>query len=415
MNILVMNSGSSSVKIRLYRTDLERIKTNTDELLCMGSVEKIGLTNSTVRFDPTDKPPVRETCEILEHRVAIQRLLRLIADPQHGVLSSIDEIDAVGHRFVHGGEKFSQSVLIDGDVLDGIEACVELAPLHNPHNLKGYTISRELLARIPHVAVFDTAFHQTMQPHVYLYGLPYILYKRHGIRRYGFHGTSHRYVSFRLSRLLGRPRETMKIITIHLGNGCSMAAVDGGKSVDTSMGFTPLEGLIMGTRCGDLDPAVILQIMDKEEIDVRQANALLNKHSGLYGISGLSNDMRELEQAAAQGDNRAALAIDMFCYRITKYIGAYAAAMNGVDAVIFTGGIGENSPLVRGKVCRTLGFLGITVDDAKNEATVKGVEGSISADGTATQVWVIPTNEELIIARDTCRLVLTGDPRPRNT
>ncbi|OPZ05809.1 MAG: Acetate kinase [candidate division BRC1 bacterium ADurb.BinA364] len=285
-----------------------------------------------------------------------------------------------------------------------IRDCIELAPLHNPHNLKGYNIASQLLPGVPHAAVFDTAFHQTMPPRAYIYGLPYVLYPRHGIRRYGFHGTSHRYLIFRLEKLHQRPRADFKAVTIHLGNGCSMAAVRGGRSIDTSMGFTPLEGLLMGTRSGDMDPAILLHVMAKEELSLHEANTMLNKHSGLIGISGVSNDMRELEAEAAKGNERALLAIDIFCYRVRKYIAAYAAALEGADFIAFTAGIGSNSSLIRAKSCEGLEFMGVKIDPERNTA-FNGGEGRISTDDSKIEVWVIPTDEELVIARDTVRAI----------
>ena len=414
MKILVLNCGSSSVKSQLIETDIESIERNADRTLAQASVEKIGMTSSVVKYEPANGETYKDTPEILEHKVAIDRLLRLYADPERGVIKSLDEIEAVGHRIVHGGEKFSRSTMITPEILAQIEECVELAPLHNPHNVRGYRAAREILGEVPHVAVFDTAFHQTMPDYAFMYGLPRILYKRHGVRRYGFHGTSHRYVSYRVAQLLETSRQKMKIITCHLGNGCSMAAIKFRQSIDTSMGFTPLEGLMMGTRSGDLDPAVILHIMAKEELGLSEANTLMNKHSGLQGVSGISNDMRELEESLSEGDKYAKLAIEMFCYRIKKYIGAYTAAMNGLDVLVFTGGIGENSPLVRGMTCSELDYLGIELDADLNRRTIRGEEGPIHRKERPVKVYVVPTNEELIIARDTLRLILTGDPRPRN-
>jgi acetate kinase len=317
----------------------------------------------------------------------------------------VEEIQAVGHRMVHGGEKFASSVLVTPEVEAMIEECVVLAPLHNPHNLRGLDAARSLLGSVAHVAVFDTAFHQSMPPHAYIYGLPYDFYTKHAIRRYGFHGTSHRFVSIRTARLLDRPLEELKIVTCHLGNGCSMAAVHGGHSVDTTMGFTPLEGLLMGTRAGDLDAAILPWIMAMEELTLAQLNAMLNKHSGLYGISGVSPDMREIEAACGRGNRRAQLAFDIFCYRIKKYVGAYAAAMSGIDAVTFTGGIGENSSAVREGVVAGLGFLGIDLDRDANSNLPRGEEQRISTPGSRVAAVVIPTNEERVIARDTVRVL----------
>jgi acetate kinase len=404
VKVLVLNCGSSSVKYQLIETSLEQIQTNSDRTLARGQVERIGTASAihTCRIEGRDK--LTRVSEILEHRVAIAEIIRLLTDPEVGVVSAAADIGAVGHRVVHGGERFTRSAVITPEVAAEIEDCADLAPLHNPHNLSGYRAARQILPDIPHAAVFDTAFHQTMPPRAYLYGLPYVLYTRHQVRRYGFHGTSHRYVAWRSQALLGRPREETRLITCHLGNGVSVAAVDHGRSVDTSMGFTPLEGLLMGTRSGDLDPALIFHIMHKEDLTEHQASTMLNKHSGLYGISGLSNDMAELLAQEAKGHERAKLAIDMFCYRLRKYIGAYAAVLGGLDAVIFTAGIGENAPPVRARSLEGLEFLGIRVDAAKNAAAV-GKEADVATADSKVRVLVIPTNEELIIARDTLRLV----------
>ncbi len=405
MKVLVLNCGSSSVKYQLVETTLELIRTNSDRAIARGAVERIGTSTAMHTFKPEGREKISEVREILEHRVAIAEIIKTLTDPGRGVLASAQEIDAVGHRMVHGGEKFARSVLIDDAVLRQIEECSELAPLHNPHNLRGYYAAQQILPDVPHAAVFDTAYHQTMPPVAYLYGLPYVLYTRHAIRRYGFHGTSHRFVGWRSQMLIGRPREETRLITCHLGNGASVCAIDHGKSVDTSMGFTPLEGLIMGSRCGDLDPAVIFHVMHKEELTEQQATTMLNKHSGLYGISGVSNDMREVLAEEGKGNERARLAADMFAYRLKKYIAGYAAVMGGVDAVIFTGGIGENAAPIRERTLRGLEFAGILLDPDRNAATVGGKEGEISPDGAQVKVLVIPTNEELIIARDALRLI----------
>jgi acetate kinase len=404
MIVLVLNVGSSSVKFQLISTNLETIEAGTEKKLARGNIEKIGMTTATVSFQAAGRPPVRETPVILEHRVAIERVLTLLTDPEHGILTDRSEIDAIGHRVVHGGEKFSRSQVITPEVHQQIVECIELAPLHNPHNVRGYEIARELLPDKPHVAVFDTAFHQTMPEHAYLYGLPMVLYRRHGIRRYGFHGTSHRYLTWRMEKHLGKPREEFNVITCHLGNGCSAAAVQRGKSIDTSMGFTPLEGLIMGTRSGDLDPAVILHVIAKEELTLHEANTLLNKHSGLIGVSGISNDMRELVKEAKKNNVHAQRAIDLFCYRLKKYISAYYGILGGADAVAFTGGIGENSPVVRERSCSGLEAIGIRLDPERNQS-VNGAEGKISTDDSKVGVYIIPTDEELVIARDTVRAV----------
>jgi len=404
MIVLVLNSGSSSVKFQLIRTSLEDIDRGSEQKLARGNIEKIGMTTAKVTFQAEGRPPVRETPVILEHRVAIERVLTLLTDPDHGIIRDRAEINAVGHRVVHGGEKFSTSQVITPEVHQEIIECIDLAPLHNPHNVRGYEIAHDLLPDVPHVAVFDTAFHQSMPEHAYLYGLPMVLYRRHGIRRYGFHGTSHRYLTWRMEKHLGRPREEFNVITVHLGNGCSAAAVQRGRSIDTTMGFTPLEGLIMGTRSGDLDPAVILHVMAKEELTLHEANTLLNKHSGLIGVSGVSNDMRELIKEAQKGNRSAQTAIDLFCYRLKKYIGAYYGILGGADAVAFTGGIGENAALIRERSCDGLEALGIKIDPERNQA-VNGKEGRISTDDSRVGVYIIPTDEELVIARDTVRAV----------
>jgi acetate kinase len=404
MKILVLNSGSSSVKYQLIETSLTLIESNADRVIARGSVDRIGTASALHTYRPEGRDKVVESREILEHRVAIAEILRTLTAPETGVLGATGDIEAVGHRMVHGGERFAASVRITPDVVRQIEDCSELAPLHNPHNLRGYRAAERLLPAVPHVAVFDTAYHQTMPPHAYLYGLPRVMHTRHGIRRYGFHGTSHRFVGWRSAALLGRPREETRLVTCHLGNGASVCAIDHGRSIDTSMGFTPLEGLLMGTRCGDLDPAVIFHVMHKEDLTEHQATTLLNKHSGLFGVSGLSNDMAELLAAEARGHEGAATAIAIFCYRVRKYVAAYAGAMGGVDAVIFTGGIGENAPRIRACALEGLGFMGIAVDGNRNAAAV-GREADVSAHDAPVRTLVIPTNEELIIARDTLRLV----------
>ena len=374
MKVLVLNCGSSSVKFQVIETSLEMIEADTDRTIARGGVEKIGLSDSRLAMDVPGRKPYQEIAEILEHRAAVERVLKVLSHPEHGVLANVAEIEAVGHRMVHGGEKFASSVLVTPEVEAMIEECVVLAPLHNPHNLRGLAAARSLLPSVPHVAVFDTAFHQSMPPRAFIYGLPYELYTRHAVRRYGFHGTSHRFVSIRTARLLGRPIDDVRIVTCHLGNGCSMAAIDRGHSVDTTMGFTPLEGLLMGTRSGDLDAAILPWVMAMEELTLSQLNAMLNKHSGLYGISGVSSDMREIEAACATGNKRALLAFEIFCYRIRKYVGAYAAGMGGLDAVTFTGGIGENSPLVRSGSVAGMEFLGIDLDEEANRAAPRGQE-----------------------------------------
>lgn len=404
MKILVLNCGSSSVKFQLVETDEAKAAAGADRALAKGLVENIGGA-AIIRYEAHGERPLRESAEVLEHKIAVERILALLTREGTGVLEDRGEIEAVGHRVVHGGERFRASVRIDDDVLSEIEDCFDLAPLHNPPNVRGYRAARDLLGGVPHVAVFDTSFHQTMEPRAFLYGLPYALYQRHGIRRYGFHGTSHRFVSQRLAEILGRAGDpSLRVITCHLGNGCSAAAIRGGRSIDTSMGFTPLEGLVMGSRSGDLDPAILPHVMVKEELGATELSALLNKHSGLLGISGLSSDMRKLLEAEAAGNERARLAIDIFCYRLRKYIAAYVGALGGVDALAFTGGIGENAAPVRARSLEGLGALGLAFDPAKNEAA-RGTEAEISAPGAPARVFVVPTNEELLIARDTYRTI----------
>jgi len=404
MKILVLNSGSSSLKFQVVETDLERMNAHADETLATGVVEKIGLATSRLVLRVPDRPPYQDYREILEHRAAIEWALRTLTDPEHGVLASIGEIDAVGHRVVHGGEEFASSVLMTPEVVEKIEACSVLAPLHNPANLRGYRAAHALLPDVPHVAVFDTAFHQTMPAHAFLYGIPFQFYTRYHLRRYGFHGTSHRYVAFRACQILGWKREEKRLITCHLGNGCSVAAIDRGRSIDTSMGFTPLEGLVMGTRSGDLDPAIIPWLMAMEELTLHQINTMLNKHSGLFGVSGVSPDMREILAARAEGNRRADAAFRLFCYRLKKYIGAYAAALGGADAVNLTGGIGENSPEVREWALSGMEYMGLHLDRERNAVTV-GREGEISTDDSPVKALVVPTNEERVIARDVVRVL----------
>ncbi len=404
MKVLVLNCGSSSLKFQLIETDEAMAREGRDRTLAKGLVEDAGGT-AVLHYEAEGKKPVRDAIGAFQHRKAVEKALAVLTDPENGVIPHKDEIGAVGHRVVHGGEQFQSSVLIDDHVIEGIEAMIALAPLHNPANLQGYYAAKAELPDVPQVAVFDTAFHHTMPREAYLYGLPYSLYQRFGIRRFGFHGTSHRFVAGRLAALLKREGDSgLRLITCHLGNGASACAVLGGKSIDTSMGFTPLEGLVMGTRCGDLDPAALLFIMGREELGAAEASALMNKHSGLLGLSGLSNDMRTLLEAEEKGNERARLAIDVFCYRLRKYIGAYAAALGGVDAIAFAGGIGENSPAVRERTLRGLEGLGLKLDPKRN-GEAKGKEEEISPDGTGPRVFVVPTNEELMIARDTVSLV----------
>ncbi|MCE5192706.1 MAG: acetate kinase [Candidatus Cryosericum sp.] len=396
MKVLVLNCGSSSIKYKLY---------DDDQQLAEGLLEKIGTAQAQLNHTVSGQKKTVSVHEILEHRAGIELILNVLQDPEKGVVKDIEEIQAVGHRVVHGAESFSESTLITPEVIAKIEECIDIAPLHNPPNLAGIYAISQLLPQVPQVAVFDTAFHQTMPDKAFVYAIPYVFYTRDHIRKYGFHGTSHYFVAHEAATMLGRPIDELKLITCHLGNGSSVAAVDRGKSVDTSMGFTPLEGLPMGTRSGDIDPAVPLYIMDKEELNLQQINALLNKHSGVLGISGISNDFRTLEDEAAKGDKRAALALEVFCYRLKKYIGSYIAAMNGVDAIVFTGGIGENSDVVRDMVASDMEFLGVQLDADKNRAKERGKAADISKASSRVKVLVIPTNEELVIARDTRRIV----------
>jgi acetate kinase len=401
MKILVLNCGSSSIKFQLIETDVKMIEANADRCIAKGSVEKIGTDEAVLHLivPPSPAQIVRE--EMLDHQTALTRSIQALKEAK--ALGDISQIEAVGHRVVHGGERFSASVMIDEEVEKVIQQCSELAPLHNPHNLRGYQVARKVFPQIPQVAVFDTAFHHTMPPKAYLYGLPYSYYRRYRIRRYGFHSTSHRYVAFYCRQMLGKSKGEANLITAHLGNGCSITAIERGQSIDTSMGFTPLEGLLMGTRCGDLDPAIILYLMSKDELTIHDVSTLLNRFSGLYGISGESNDMRELIEAA-KDDQQAETAIEAFCYRLRKYIGAYTAALGHVDGLVFTGGIGENAPLVREKACQGLEELGYEIDLARNREAV-GKSSEISTDSSRIRIFVIPTNEELLIARDTFRVI----------
>lgn len=393
MKILVLNCGSSSVKYKLF--DME-----SKTILGQGGVEKLGMQGSFLKHTRPDGQKVTLEGEILTHSIAVEYILGVLLSEKHGAIKSLDEIDAVGHRLVHGGEKFNKSVLIDDEVISKIEECIEIAPLHNPPNLAGINAIRELLPNVPQVGVFDTAFHQTMPSHAYMYGIPYSLYKKYGIRRYGFHGTSHRYVSKRACELLGLDVNNSKLITCHIGNGGSITAIKNGESVDTSMGFTPVEGLLMGTRCGDIDLGVVTFLMDKEMLGTDSASTLFNKHSGLLGISGVSSDMRDVMKAAKEGNEHAALSLEMYHYRIKKYIGAYMAALGGADAIIFTGGVGENGSSSRELSCEGLEFLGIKIDKAVND-TIHGEEHIISTPDSAVKVIVVPTDEEFMIASDT--------------
>jgi acetate kinase len=414
MNILVLNCGSSSLKFQVISTDLDLIDKNADKQLSKGIIERIG-SQSLITLEAVGKPVTKQAAPLRDHRAALEFLLRWIVSPEAGIegIRSLGDIHAVGHRVVHGAEKFTRSVVIDSEVIKGIEDCIDLAPLHNPANLKGIYAAREIIGLgVPQVAVFDTSFHSTMPETAYLYAIPYQLYRRHKIRRYGFHGTSHRYVAYRYRQLVGKERENTKIITLHLGNGCSICAIREGNSVDTSMGLTPLEGLVMGTRSGDIDPSILEYLMHKEGMSILEVDALLNKQSGLLGVSGLTNDMRDLlAEEHEHQDRRAKLAIDMFCGRIKKYVGSYLAELGGADALVFTGGIGENSPAIRSRALEGLGFLGIEIDADLNKAMVGGKEGEIGKKGNPMRILVIPTNEELLIARDTVRSVKNAPRR----
>ena len=413
MNVLILNSGSSSLKFQVIATDLERIKEHKDDRLGKGEVERIG-GEAIVTFQAGQQPRRKFTAPLRNISGALDYLVRYIASDESGIveIQSSSDIHAVGHRVVHGGERFTESAIITDDVLQGIEDCIDLAPLHNPNNIKGIQAARELFGKkLPQVAVFDTAFHHSLPEVAYLYAVPYHLYRQHRIRRYGFHGTSHRYVAYRYRALRSLTREQTQVITLHLGNGCSAAAIRGGASLDTSMGMTPLEGLVMGTRSGDIDPAIVNLIAIKEGLSTQEVETLLNTQSGLLGVSGLSNDMRILQsELKDHDDRRVRLAIDIFCYRARKYIGAFLACMGGADAVVFTGGIGENSPAIRAAICDGLQWAGLQLDDARNQET-NGREGKISTDDSRLQAYVIPTDEELLIARDTVRCIL-GEPHP---
>ena len=396
MKILVLNCGSSSIKYKLF--DM-----TTKEILAQGGIEKIGLVGSFLKLTlPNGEKKILEK-DIPEHTAGIEFILNTLVSPEYGAIKSLDEINAVGHRMVHGGERFSESVLLNKEVLDAFIACNDLAPLHNPANLKGVNAVSAILPNVPQVGVFDTAFHQTMPDYAYMYAIPYELYEKYGVRRYGFHGTSHRYVSQRVCEFLGVDPKGKKIITCHIGNGGSISAIKDGKCIDTSMGLTPLEGLVMGTRSGDIDAGAVTFIMEKEGLNATGVSNLLNKKSGVLGVSGVSSDMRELEAAVAAGNPKAILAEKMYFYRIKKYIGAYAAALGGVDIILFTGGVGENQANCRSEVCEGLEFMGVKIDLEKNK--VRGEEAIISADDSKVTVAVIPTDEELMIASDTLAIL----------
>ncbi|WP_286315835.1 acetate/propionate family kinase [Romboutsia ilealis] len=397
MKILVLNCGSSSLKYQL-------IDMSNEEVLCVGLVERIGIEGSVLKQekDGVEGKLIVEQ-PMKNHQDAIKLVLDAVVDPQYGGVKDIKEVEAVGHRVVHGGEKFAGSVLITEEVKAALEECIELAPLHNPANIMGIEACEAILPGVPMVGVFDTAFHQTMPKSSYLYGLPHELYTKYGVRRYGFHGTSHRYVSQRAAAMLGKNIEDCKIITCHLGNGASVAAIDGGKSVDTSMGFTPLEGLIMGTRCGDIDAAILPFLMEKEGLDAKGLSDLMNKKSGVYGMTGISSDFRDIEDAAAQNNELAQVALESYAKKVKKYIGSYAAEMNGVDAVVFTAGVGENGISMRADIMANMDFLGMKLDEEANK--VRGKERVISTEDSKVKILLIPTNEELMIARDTLELV----------
>lgn len=396
MKILVLNCGSSSIKYKLF--DM-----NEKTVLGEGAVDKIGLTGSCLKLTMPNGQKVMLEGEILEHQTGIEYILGVITSEKYGCVKSLDEIDAVGHRVVHGGEKFNSSVLINEEVIKKMVECIDLAPLHNPPNLKGIYAIQELMPSVPQVGVFDTAFHQTMPDYAYMYAIPHSLYEKYAIRRYGFHGTSHRYVSQRVCEFLNVSPEGKKIITAHIGNGASMCAIKDGVSVDTSMGMTPVEGLIMGTRSGDIDAGVLTYIMEKENVGSQAISTIVNKYSGVLGVSGISSDMRELEAAVAQKEERAILALQMYNYRIKKYIGSYAAALGGLDILVFTGGVGENQAGTRYQVCADLEYMGIKIDPEKNK--VRGEEMIISADDSPVKVVVVPTDEEFMIASDTLNLL----------
>jgi acetate kinase len=408
MNVLVLNCGSSSVKFQLIATDLGKIEKNLDERLARGTIERIG-GEAIITLRSKGSAQKRITAALRDIKSALEYIVQWVCSADSGIaeIKSIADIHAVGHRVVHGGERFKQSLLITDEVMHGIEDCIELAPLHNPANIKGIQAAQGIFGEgFPQVAVFDTAFHQSLPDRAFIYAIPYQFYRRHRIRRYGFHGTSHRYVAYRYRQLRNISSKETNIITLHLGNGCSACAIKAGRSIDTSMGLTPLEGLVMGTRSGDIDPAIIDFIAAKEGLSAIQVETMLNKQSGLIGISGLTNDMRELlDESKENNDRRARLAIEIFCYRARKYIGAYLAAMGGADAIIFTGGIGENSADVRALCCEGLEWMGLKLDQERNSSCANGLEGLINTDDSRLLAYVIPTDEELLIARDTVRAI----------
>ncbi|MFZ7121167.1 MAG: acetate kinase [Eubacteriaceae bacterium] len=397
MNILVINCGSSSLKYQL-------VKMENEEVLAKGIAEKIGLDDSIFTHSPKGKYKLVKKGNIKDHKEALNILMDSLVDSKYGVIESLEDIDAVGHRIVHAGEYYSSSVLIDEKVLKAIEDCIEVAPLHNPANILGIKACQGLLPNVPMVAVFDTAFHQTMPKEAYIYPLPYEYYQKYKVRKYGFHGTSHKYVSQRVAKILNKPLEKLKIITCHLGNGASLTAIKNGKSIDTTMGFTPLEGLAMGTRCGNIDPSIVTFLMEKENIDTHEIYDILNKKSGVLGISGVSSDFRDIETAVEDGNSRAQLALDIFNYKVKTLIGSYVAAMNGVDAIVFTAGLGENSPFTRKTICNGLSYLGIEIDNEKNN--IKREEVIITTPNSKVKVVVVPTDEEMAIARDTKDIIM---------
>ncbi len=396
MKVLVINCGSSSLKYQV-------LDMTNESLLCKGLVERIGMEGSVITHEKIGMDKVKNVVPMNDHKDAIAQVLDAVQNAEYGVVKSMDEIGAVGHRVVHAGEKFACSVKITDEVVKALEECVQLAPLHNPPNLLGIEACKQLMPETPMVGVFDTAFHQTMPPESYIYAIPYEYYQKHGIRRYGFHGTSHKYVAERAAHMLNVSLDDLKLITCHLGNGASVSAIKRGKCIDTSMGFTPLEGLVMGTRSGDIDPAIVTFIREKENLPQGVANEILNKKSGVLGISGVSSDFRDIEEAVAEGNERAALALKVFAHKVRFYIGAYIAEMNGVDAIIFTAGVGENDVTMREVICHNLGNLGIKLDPVKNK--VRGKETIISTDDSKVKILLIPTNEELMIARDTYNIV----------
>lgn len=400
MKVLVLNCGSSSIKYQLMEMNQHA------ELLAKGLVERVGMKDAVLNHKPNDKEDCKNVLHIPDHQTGINYVLDALADEAHGVIKDVKEIKAAGHRVAHGGENFSKSALITEEVKTDIRKCIELAPLHNPANLEGILAMEQLLPEIPQVAVFDTSFHQTMPRKAYLYGVPYEYYEKYNVRRYGFHGTSHKYVAPKAAEMLDKDWTKMKIITCHLGNGASIAAIDQGKSVDTSMGFTPIEGLVMGTRCGDLDLGAVFYLMDKENMDKERINKVLNKKSGMLGVSGVSSDMRDIEEAADQGNEKAKAALELYSYRVKKYIGAYAAAMGGLDMIVFTGGVGENGDTIRKDSVKGLEFLGVEIDLSKNKE-LRGKDAEISSESSKVKVTVTTTNEELVIARDT-QLIVEG-------